>query len=127
MVINADCHSANRGIFLGFMLLLSSIVVMVIFYTSLPDKRKSHLGMTVYLVQDCVLVLLAFVACLVAYTRMAILDVNRHPITFLDDFLLCIPLPFYFIRAILVVMAELQGGGSLACIVIEVSRKRCNY
>lgn len=112
LIITADCHSANRGLFAGFVVLISSIVVMVIFYVALLDNRSNSTGVAVYLGQEGVLVALAFAACLLAYGRVATLDVNGHPITMLDDFLLFIPIPFYFVHATLVVIAELEEEGS---------------
>ncbi|KAK8786081.1 hypothetical protein V5799_007551 [Amblyomma americanum] len=120
LVISADCHSANRGLFAGFVVLLVSIVVMVIFYVALLDERYSSTGVAVYLGQEGVLVALAFVACLLAYGRVATLDVNGHPITMLDDFLLFIPIPFYFVHATLVVIAELEEGGSYVRMALQL-------
>lgn len=121
LVISADCHSANRGIFAGIVVLLASIVVMVIFHVTVLSEEHNRTGVVVYLVQNVVLVFLAFVACILAYGRMTYLDINAHPITLLNDFLLCIPLPFYFVHGILVVIAEMQNGGSSARIVLQVS------
>ncbi|XP_064483283.1 proton channel OtopLc-like [Ornithodoros turicata] len=119
-VISADCHSANRGIFLGFMVLLVSLVILIVFFVTSCHEKHLETGTLVYHIQDGGLMLLAFVACLMAYTRVARLDVNGNPITLLDDFLLFIPLPFYFAHAILVVMAEIQDGGSTVRIVLQV-------
>lgn len=120
IVISADCHSANRGLFLGFIVLLGSVVILIVFFVTLSHKKYFTTGVLVYHIQDGTLVLLAFVACLLAYSRVALLDVNSNPITLLDDFLLFIPLPFYFAHAILVVMAEAEDGGSVVRIVLQV-------
>ncbi|XP_029831143.3 proton channel OtopLc [Ixodes scapularis] len=120
LVISVDCHSANRGIFAGIVVLLASIVVMVVFYVTVLSEEHNHTGVIVYLVQEGVLLSLAFVASLLAYARIVVLDINSHPITFLDDFLLCIPLPFYFLHGMLVVIANLQTGGSWARILLQI-------
>ncbi|XP_065302900.1 proton channel OtopLc-like isoform X2 [Dermacentor albipictus] len=120
LIINADCHSANRGLFAGFVVLLGSVVVMIIFYVALLENRYSNTGVAVYLGQEGVLIALAFFACLLAYGRVATLDVNSHPITMLDDFLLCIPIPFFFAHATLVVIAELEVGGSYVRMTLQL-------
>ncbi|KAL1438172.1 hypothetical protein MTO96_048261 [Rhipicephalus appendiculatus] len=120
LIIRADCHSANRGLFAGFVVLLGSVVVMIIFYVALLEDRYSETGVAVYLGQEAVLLALAFAACLLAYGRVATLDVNGHPITMLDDFLLCIPIPFYFAHATLVAIAELEVGGSYLRLTLQV-------
>ncbi|CAN8006618.1 unnamed protein product, partial [Ixodes hexagonus] len=120
LVISVDCHSANRGIFAGIVVLLVSVVVMIVFYVTVLNEKYASAAAMVYLTQDGILVLLAFIACLVAYSRVSILDINSHPTTLLDDFLLCVPLPFYFIYGILVVIAELQDGGSYTRIAVQV-------
>lgn len=120
LIISADCHSANRGLFAGFVVLLASIVVMVIFYVALLDDRYNSTGVAVYFGQEGVLMALAFAACLLAYGRVATLDVNGHPITMLDDFLLFIPIPFYFAHATLVVIAELEAGGSYVRMALQL-------
>ncbi|CAN8032788.1 unnamed protein product, partial [Ixodes persulcatus] len=121
LVISVDCHSANRGIFAGVVVLLASIVLMMIFYFTVLNGRYNSAAAVVYLTQEGALVSFAFAACIVAYSRTSILDVSTHPTTLLDDFLLCIPLPFYFIYGILVVIAELQDGGSYTRIAVQVS------
>ncbi|KAH9373798.1 hypothetical protein HPB48_007480 [Haemaphysalis longicornis] len=120
LVINADCHSANRGLFAGIVVLLASIVVMVIFYCGASGREVQPTGVSVYLAQVGVLLLLAFIACLLAYGRIATLDINGHPITMLDDFLLCIPMPFYFAHATLVVIAEMSEGGSYERMLLQI-------
>ncbi|XP_049521557.1 proton channel OtopLc isoform X2 [Dermacentor silvarum] len=118
LIINADCHSANRGLFAGFVVLLGSVVVMIIFYVALLENSST--GVAVYLGQEGVLIGLAFFACLLAYGRVATLDVNSHPITMLDDFLLCIPIPFFFAHATLVAIAELEVGGSYVRMTLQL-------
>ncbi|CAN8006620.1 unnamed protein product, partial [Ixodes hexagonus] len=120
LVISADCHSANRGIFAGIVVLLASIVVMVVFYVTVLSEEHNRTGVIVYLAQEGVLLSLAFMASILAYARIVVLDINSHPITFLDDFLLCIPLPFFFLHGMLVVIANLQHGGSWARIVLQI-------
>lgn len=120
LIIRADCHSANRGLFAGFVVLLGSVVVMIIFYVALLEDRYNETGVAVYLGQEAVLLALAFAACLLAYGRIATLDVNGHPITMLDDFLLCIPIPFYFAHATLVAIAELEVGGSYVRLALQL-------
>uniref|UniRef100_A0A131YBU2 Putative secreted protein n=1 Tax=Ixodes ricinus TaxID=34613 RepID=A0A131YBU2_IXORI len=108
LVISADCHAANKGLFAGILVLLTSIITVIIFFVVLHSSSFLVVGSTIYNCQEGILTALGLAASIVAYFKVVQLDQNAHPVTFLDNFLLFIPLPFYFINAILCIMAELD-------------------
>lgn len=112
LVISADCHAANKGLFAGILVLLTSIIAVIIFFVVLHSSSFQSVGGTIYNCQEGILTALGLVASIVAYSKIVRLDQNAHPVTFLDNFLLFIPLPFYFINAILCIMAELHNHDS---------------
>lgn len=108
VVISADCHAANKGLFSGILVLLTSIITVIIFFVVLQGENFKVVGGTIYNCQEGILTALGLLASIVAYFKVIQLDQNAHPVTFLDNFLLFIPLPFFFIHAILCIMAELH-------------------
>lgn len=108
VVISADCHAANKGLFSGILVLLTSIITVIIFFVVVQGDNFKLVGGTIYNCQEGILTALGLVTSVVAYFKVVQLDQNAHPVTFLDNFLLFIPLPFYFIHAILCIMAELH-------------------
>ncbi|CAN8032390.1 unnamed protein product, partial [Ixodes persulcatus] len=97
LVVSADCHAANKGLFAGFFLLLSAIVTLVIAQVVFSGPEYQDIENVIFLVQDTALVLVSLLAVVWAYVKISKLDFNVHPITLLDDVLLYVPLPFYFI------------------------------
>ncbi|XP_076352436.1 proton channel OtopLc-like isoform X2 [Tachypleus tridentatus] len=108
LVLSVDCHSANRGLFAGLFLLFVTIVTVIIFFVSINNDKYIQTGVDLYIAQEICLVILGLICLSLAYPLVAKLDINLHPITFLDDLLMFLPLPFFFINGILTVWAESQ-------------------
>ncbi|KAF8790530.1 proton channel OtopLc-like isoform X2 [Argiope bruennichi] len=106
LVINADCHSANKGLFTGLFLLLTTIVTVIVFFVAMSTKGYEPQAVIIHTVQEGGLTMIGMLAVIVAFYQIRKLDLSEHPITFLDDVLLFVPLPFYFIHGIMSVMAE---------------------
>ncbi|CAN8006136.1 unnamed protein product [Ixodes hexagonus] len=107
LVVSADCHAANKGLFAGFFLLLSAIVSLVIAQVVFSGPEYHDIESFIFLVQDTALVVVSLLAVAWAYVELSNLDFNVHPITLLDDVLLYVPLPFYFIYYIMSMTADL--------------------
>ena len=56
---------------------------------------------------EAALTTLMGVLCLLAYYKLARLDINIHPISFLDDLLLFICMPAFFLYGILILVPAL--------------------
>lgn len=108
VTINADCHASNKGLFAGLCLLLITIITVIIFFVAITSKEFYDLGILLHTIQESVLTCFGLIVVLVAYVQISQLDINRDPITFLDDFLLFIPLPFFFINGFLSLVAAWQ-------------------
>ncbi|XP_022660961.1 otopetrin-1-like isoform X4 [Varroa destructor] len=146
LVLSADCHSAKTGIFAGMVVLLLSIVTVILFFVftgALPDNvlneystnnsvfdvvitgnlSSDHLQIAkrIYNFQDGMLISISLVAVGMAFMKTRSLSFNPAPITFLDDCLLVIPIPFFIVNTALNVVAELthdDGTTLRACFAI---------
>ena len=63
-----------------------------------------------------------FFACVWSYWKIMILDVNYHPISVLDDILLFICIPFFFLNMLFTVTAAyyMSSGIMFSLTIIEV-------
>lgn len=113
--ISADCHASNRGLFGGLSTLLFTLITVVIFFTTINQKLYYDIGVMMYTAQLGLLTTLALFSIPFAYLQTRQLNiVERHHAdnasTAMDDFLLLLPLPFYFIHYMLAFMAEARHG-----------------
>lgn len=63
------------------------------------------------------------ISAVIAYRKIMRLDVNYHPVSLLDDLLLFICIPAFFLNAIFSIVPAVQkeNGLSIANIVLQVS------
>lgn len=106
LVLSVDCHSANKGLFLGLFLMFVAIVTVIVFFVAITSEKHAYIGVNIYTSQEGILIILGTVSLLLVHYQVRKLNINRHPITFLDDLLMFLPLPFYFINGILSIWAE---------------------
>ncbi|XP_076362710.1 proton channel OtopLc-like isoform X2 [Tachypleus tridentatus] len=106
LFISADCHASNKGLFAGLFLLLVSITTVIIFFVAVSGGKFVMVGITVHTLQEGILTGLALIGVIVSFRQTSLLDINLHPITFLDDVLMFIPLPFFFVNGFLSIMAD---------------------
>lgn len=106
LVISADCHASNKGLFAGLFVLLVTIISVIIFFVSIYSDGFWSTAKAIHTTQDAALTSLTLIAVIVAYRQISKLDFNSHPITFLDDILLFLPIPFFFVNCILSFVAE---------------------
>jgi hypothetical protein len=80
------------------------------------------MGLTVNAISELILLLLMTVAVILAYRKLTQLDVNSHPISLLDDLLLFICIPAFFLYGIFcIVPAILKNNGlSIAITLLQV-------
>lgn len=107
-VVNADCHSANKGLFCGFFVLLVTLVTIVIFFVTINKPTHIHLGIKINLIQEATLTALILIVTLAGFKQ--VVKLNRNPYlkekVTTDDVLMLIPLPFFFIHSLLSFRAE---------------------
>lgn len=107
-VVNADCHSANKGLFCGFFVLLVTLVTIVIFFVTINKPSHIQLGIKINLIQEATLTTLILLITLAGFKQ--VVKLNRNPYlsnkVTTDDVLMLIPLPFFFIHSLLAFRAE---------------------
>lgn len=107
-VVNADCHSANKGLFCGFFVLLVTLVTIVIFFVTINKPTHIQLGIKINLIQEVTLTTLILIVTLAGFKQ--VVKLNRNPYlkdkVTTDNVLMLIPLPFFFIHSLLSFRAE---------------------
>ncbi len=111
--INADCHASNVGLFGGLLTLLLILTTTVIFFTTINQKEYTNVGVGLYTLQFGILVLCSVITIPMAYKKIKRLDIVSHhhldnSATAMDDFLVLIPLPFYYVHHVLSIRAEVN-------------------
>ncbi|XP_054159742.1 proton channel OtopLc-like [Oppia nitens] len=100
ILINADCHSSNRGLFGGITTLMATVVTIIIFFATLSINR---FGVSIYSGQIAILTLICCVVVPFAYVKIRHLDVVKYEHfdnanTSMDDLLVLLPVPFFIIH-----------------------------
>ncbi|XP_046978888.1 proton channel OtopLc-like [Vanessa cardui] len=108
IVIYADCHASNKGLFLGIVLTVITAGVLILgFVFSSVGGDFYELG---YMLNACTKLGLHSVmlfAVVIAYNQTRKLDINEHPISLLDDILLFICLPAFFMETVFSMVATI--------------------
>ncbi|KAL4703414.1 hypothetical protein ACJJTC_011203 [Scirpophaga incertulas] len=109
IVIYADCHASNRGLFLGLILIVIVAGMLIIGYV-FSSVGEEYLEMG-YLLNDYTMLSLHFallLAVVIASNQVRKLDINEHPISLLDDVLLFICIPAFVLETILSLVATIN-------------------
>ncbi|XP_052751556.1 proton channel OtopLc-like [Galleria mellonella] len=109
VVIHADCHASNRGLFLGLIVtvIIAGMLILGFVFSSVGDELL-EVG---YLLNDCTklgLHCIMLIAVVFAYNQLRQLDINEHPISLLDDVLLFICLPAFILETVLSMVATVN-------------------
>ncbi|CAH0669009.1 unnamed protein product [Spodoptera exigua] len=109
IVIYADCHASNRGMFLGLivMVIITGMLIIGFVFSSVGEEFM-ELG---YLLNSCTklgLHVLLLFAVVIAFNQLRQLDINEHPISLLDDVLLFICLPAFFMETVFSLVATIS-------------------
>lgn len=110
VTISADCHASNIGMFSGFFSLLATLITIIIFFTTIRHDTYKTIGIAIYTAQLTFLTTCCAITVPMAFRQTIGLNVAKHldsPQTVMDDFLLVIPLPFYYIHHILCIYSEI--------------------
>ncbi|CAL4093699.1 unnamed protein product [Meganyctiphanes norvegica] len=109
LVIQVDCHSSNRGIFIGLLFTIYIIISIIIFfvYTLESDNKGDGylMGMFIRAVSELMILIALLIATLIAYRSIQNLDIIGHEISSVDDLLLFISIPFIFFFAFINIVA----------------------
>jgi len=102
LYLYADCHSSMKGLFFGLAFTAVAIIGIAIFFilSASDDCDTKDMGDKVNHGFEIIMLLIMIVVTLWVYAKLSLLDVNPHPISFLDDLLLFICVPCFFFYAI---------------------------
>lgn len=117
LIIHADCHSANKGLFAGLLVLVGTVVSVIIFYIALDDSSSGFAAQWVNLTSQMGLLILMIITVLCAYRQITKLDVNMNPVSLLDDLLLFLCLPSFFLYTIFTVVPAIAHQDYYAIVV----------
>nr|CAD7573079.1 unnamed protein product [Timema californicum] len=119
MFLSADCRSSNKGFFAGMIALLIAIVNILLHFISIStDDGMIRVGKYFNVGTLLGLLLSMMIAVVWAYfVYFRKLDVNHHPISLLDDILLFICMPAFFLYIIASLAATIFYGGIVFSIV----------
>lgn len=109
IVIYADCHASNRGLFLGLivMVIITGMLIIGFVFSSVGEDFM-ELGYTLNSCTRLGLHSLLLFAVVIAFNQMRQLDINEHPISLLDDVLLFICLPAFFMETVFSLIATIS-------------------
>lgn len=109
LVIKADCHASNKGLFAGLLILLFSLITMIIFFITIGagDAHK-QLSIYVHHTQEVLLAGLILVMTILAYRQTCRFDISPYKVAShtMDFVLLLIPIPFFLTNNVLALIAE---------------------
>ena len=108
LVLYADCSSSTKGMFAGLFLVLFAFSTCLVIYLLVNDCTMDEYIMTAQILECCIFLSMT-AASASLYYKIAQRDVNPKPISFLDDLLLVICLPAFFMYGVLSLMANMLG------------------
>lgn len=105
------------GLFGGLLSLLLVIITIIIFFTTIHNSQYEQIGIGLYTFQFGFLTVCCLVAVPLAFRHTRTLNVVNHhhldnPATAMDDLLLLIPLPFFYVHHLLCIFSEIQHGST---------------
>lgn len=123
LVIRADCHASNKGLFAGLFVMLLSLVSMLMFFISL--QTEPVLSLYVLHGQELLLAGLLILCTLCSYWHTCRFNILPEQHVTLDAVLLMVPMPCFFVNNLLAVTAEMADGNYwrsalLALITLQV-------
>ncbi|CAK1578287.1 unnamed protein product [Parnassius mnemosyne] len=109
MVIHVDCQGSNRGLFMGLILIVIVIGMLVIgFVFSSVGEKFAKVAYHLNDLTKLFMHVMMLVAAVIAYKQSLKLDINEHPVSLLDDVLLFICLPAFFMDTVFSMAATIS-------------------
>ncbi|RZB39386.1 otopetrin-2 [Asbolus verrucosus] len=124
IVIHADCHSANKGLFSGIVIMVLTVVSIILFLIAINDERYESEAILINIVTSIIIILLMTITGIFAYRQITKLDVNKEHVSLLDDLLLFICIPAFFLNSIVTIIPAVihQNATSIVMIILEVTQ-----
>uniref|UniRef100_V5I8B2 Otopetrin-2 n=1 Tax=Anoplophora glabripennis TaxID=217634 RepID=V5I8B2_ANOGL len=132
VAIHADCHASNKGLFAGFTILVLTLVSIILFFIAIytDDGRHGEIGVTLNIVTSLIILSFMTLACIFAFVQITKLDINSAHHNLLDDILLFICIPAYFLNGIFsmipaIIFANVIGSINIVLEVFQVLLQTC--
>lgn len=111
MEVYADCQSATKGLLLGLASLALMMVGMIVYSIMSKSDDPHDADIAIVLFSTFVSLILFFMVATTAmvFYQVSKFEVNPNPISFLDDMLLLICLPFIFFYCLLMIWPAFTG------------------
>ncbi|CAH0560881.1 unnamed protein product [Brassicogethes aeneus] len=122
IVVYADFHSANKGLFCGLAVMLLSVVGIILFMITLSSTDNFELATKIHLWNVMFLVTLMLISSILAYRQLTKLDINQHYRSLLDDIFLIICIPAFFLNGIFTIIPAAYDRNIMSVIfsIVEV-------
>ncbi|XP_073996788.1 proton channel otopetrin-like a isoform X6 [Rhodnius prolixus] len=109
-----DCVGASKGLFLGLLLLVASLICLILFFVLIHNEKLNLLAIYLADVSHCALMALSIVAIIIGFIRVQSLKFRGDEQSDLNDILLRVSAFGLFVYAVFSVIA-----GSLTALVSE--------
>ena len=109
LIVSANFTSSNRGLFAGFLIFVITLALIIIQLFLLNDEcDDKNISIARWIAQatDWSIYAILMIATIAAYVKLAELEVNPDPISFLDDLLLFICIPSFILYALVCLTVE---------------------
>ncbi|XP_029708390.1 proton channel OtopLc [Aedes albopictus] len=118
MVVYGDCHASSRGLFVGLVLIVATVVVIILFHIASRDDDYRDTGILLDSIFELVVLAIMTFSVVLAYYQTAKLDINQHPISRMDDVLLFIAIPAFFSETLFSMIPAFENGSVLNGFII---------
>ncbi|XP_060530512.1 proton channel OtopLc-like [Cylas formicarius] len=118
--VHADCHSANKGLFGGFLVMVFALVSIIVFFITYYSKESdfAESGRILNRCTHLVIMALMVVTAIWAYVQISKLDINTQAHNQLDNILLLICMPAFFVHSIFSIIPAIIFRNALAILGI---------
>ncbi|XP_074032261.1 proton channel OtopLc isoform X1 [Leptinotarsa decemlineata] len=122
VVVHVDCQSSNKGLFGGFAVLVVTIVCCILFFVAvyLDKGKKTEMGLMINSSASLVILATMIFACIIGYRQITKLDLNSSHHNLLDDVLLFICIPAFFLNGIFSIIPAIINGNVLGYVGLIV-------
>ncbi|OWA53128.1 hypothetical protein BV898_17561 [Hypsibius exemplaris] len=121
-MIHVDCRSTNRGLFPGILVLVVTVISIIIFFVTISVEEYATTALIINNVSELSLYAITGVVTVFAFRKTSTLNLNHGAMKHtLDDFLLFVALPCFFIFSFFSIIAGIAASNPLSIIVNTAS------
>ncbi|GAV08092.1 hypothetical protein RvY_17834-3 [Ramazzottius varieornatus] len=121
-MIHVDCRSTNRGLFPGILVLVCTVISIIIFFVTIAAEEYTATALIINNVSELSLYCITAIVTIFAFRETSKLNLNPSAMKHtLDDFLLFIALPCFFIFSFFSIIAGIAAKNPLSIVVNTAS------